>query len=135
MIDKFIISNNDKLEPVEFIKLCTSVGWGKKENYTVESVKSALDKTNRIISARDRNNNIIGMARVLSDFVFTTYIAEIIILPEFQNLGIGTAIIEEIKNSFKGTGIFCETTPPVDKFLEKCGFTRRENMVVFGKRF
>ena len=75
------------------------------------------------------------MARVLSDFVFTTYIAEIIILPKFQNLGIGTAIIEEIKNSFKGTGIFCETTPPVDKFLEKCGFTRRENMVVFGKRF
>lgn len=100
----------------------------------MDSVNSALQKTINIY-VRNNKNELIALTRAWSDEVFTTYIADMVVIPGFQNMGVGSKMLNFIKKRYKGTGIFCDAYNENSGFLEKNGFIKRDNLTVFSKRF
>lgn len=132
---KYKIYSDHNIEPSEFINLFVSVAWGNKENYNEKDIVKAINNTTSIIYARNEHGELIGLTRVFSDLVFTSYIADVIVRPDYQNKGIGKAMMDRVKTKHCSTGIFFETMPNIDGFAEKCNFAKRDKMHVFSKRF
>ncbi len=131
---KNIYYKDKNIEPIEIIELYTSVGWGKKVDYEENSIRLMIINTSAIIYSRDEHGLLIGLARVFSDFIITTYIAEIVVRPDYQNQGVGRLLMEKVNTEFKNTSIFFDSLPNTEGFSEKCGFRKQKNMSVYSKR-
>lgn len=72
-----------------YFRLRESVGW---KNFSPTQTKRALDKSAYDIIAKD-DEQVIGMARSIGDGLYY-FIADVIVIPEWQGRGIGTKMIQ-----------------------------------------
>ena len=112
----------------EFNFLYNSVGWGA---YDKDISKKALENTYYSVSIYD-NDKIIGYGRLIGDAICFMYIHDIMVLPEYQNQGIGTKImnkllekIKEIQNENPNLRTYLSASKGKEKFYEKFGFIKR----------
>jgi GNAT superfamily N-acetyltransferase len=124
------IEYTNTLTPEEFNALRVAVGWGAIENSL--AVKG-LENTAFTICVRD-TDKAIGMARVITDYGYVVYIADVIVLPEYQGNGIGTEIMTRVMayinaNIAPGQGkyIALMASKGREEFYEKFGFVKRPN--------
>ncbi|MES2766610.1 MAG: GNAT family N-acetyltransferase [Bacteroidota bacterium] len=133
-MQNFTLLKDDIISPREAIELYAAVGWGKAEEYSEETVIRAFKNTQICISARNDEGKLLGFVRVLTDYAFNATIADIVVHPDFQKLGVGRALMEEAKKQLGSTAIFLEAMPQNEEFFKKCGFKKRD-MVVMSARF
>ena len=73
-------------------------GW-RSQKRTEEDVKKMISKTDFIFAVTDFEEKILyGFSRVLSDHVYFAFIFDLIVSKHFRNKGIGSLILETIKN-------------------------------------
>ena len=120
---------HNELSAEEFVYLWESV-WGQFP--TLEQAKLAMDNTLFRVSVFD-GEQIVAMARVIGDMGLCYYIKDVVVLPEYQEKGIGRLLIEELlkfinENGVPDTHIFVELCAMPDKipFYEKFGFAANE---------
>ena len=84
-----------------------------------------------IVSARD-GGKAVGMARVITDYGYTVYIADVIVHPDYQGKGLGREIMTRImayvdENVAPGQAKFITLMAAKGKegFYEKFGFLKR----------
>jgi len=130
-----ISTTKNNVKPQEAIDLYITLKWGSKTDYDIQRMKEALSNTTFVVSARDSIGKLIGLARVFSDGVIHTTIADIVIHPDYRQRGIGKKIMEKIKERYGKTGIFIEAFQRNKKFFENCGYKQKDNMVVLSRRF
>lgn len=99
----------------EFIQLANKV-WPR--NYDSSKVAIALSHTINI-TARD-SNKLIGCVRILTDYVFFGTITEILVLPEYQNKGIGKTLMELVQKETP-TNLYFGAQPQAEEFYDKIG--------------
>ena len=63
-----------------------------------ERVESMLKHANLIISAWDKDE-LIGVARSLTDFSYCCYLADLAVRDDYQKQGIGQALIQQTQNA------------------------------------
>lgn len=109
----------------EFLEMIVSVGW---KTYTREQIIKALDNTMYMVKAT-ANGKLAGIGRVVGDYSIVCILSDICVKPEFQNLGIGLKIVNELKkliedNVNEGEKIQIELTPTAgnETFYKKAGF-------------
>ena len=78
--------------PQEWMALRRSVGWA---TFPDDAVKKSLAATPFCVCAYD-GETLVGMARILGDGVISFYIGNVMIHPDYQNSGVGKAILNEI---------------------------------------
>lgn len=129
----FIIKENE-LTAEDFIKLKVATGF---RNRPIEQVKKALANNLYDVTVI-HNNETIGMGRLIGDGVMYWYLQEIIVLPEYQEIGIGRIIVEKLLNHIKentepGTFVNVGLTavPGKETFYEKFGFEKSNGMRMF----
>lgn len=112
----------------EFNFLYNSVGWGA---YDKDISKKALENTYYSVSIYD-NDKIIGYGRLIGDAICFMYIHDVMVLPEYQNQGIGTKVmnkllekIKEIQNENPDLRTYLGASKGKEKFYEKFGFIKR----------
>ena len=100
-----------------------SVGWSDGsetsdmiKNYNIPFINSTL-----VISAWE-NERLIGAVRVLSDKIFRSIIYDLIVLPEFQNKGIGKELVKLCIEHFPNSEWLVQTTEKISSYYEKNGF-------------
>lgn len=125
-----ISTNKDSVRPKELLRLWASVEWSGENDYAPQTVKAAIQNTSLLVSARNENRDLIGMARVFSDGKFTSYLAELIVHPDYQGMGVGRTILEVVKDRCGHTNIVFETGENNRAFYKKCGF-KEGKMLVF----
>ena len=84
------------LPPEQLRDLFVSVGWSDasetpdmvQKGYHLPWVNSTL-----VVSAWT-NERLIGAVRVLSDTMFRSIIYDLLVLPEYQNKGVGTELLQ-----------------------------------------
>ena len=83
----------------EILHLYEKVGW---TNYTSnpEMLKNAYDNSLKILAAYD-SEILIGIIRAVGDGFSILYIQDILVLPEYQRQGVGTALMEEMLETYK----------------------------------
>ncbi len=92
------------LKPEDFIRLRVTAGFA---DVPVEHARKALQNGLINVSAL-KDGELVGMGRLVGDGAMYWYLQEIVVLPEYQGMGIGTMIVNHlvdyaVKNSSTGT--------------------------------
>jgi len=118
------------LNAKDFIALREIAGWGTSPYRQIEI---GLKNSCYIMSV-ECEGRIIGMGRIVGDGVTICYIQDVIVLPEYQGKGIGTAIMEHLIDHINNTvlqntniivGLFAAKGK--EDFYKKFGFYVRPN--------
>lgn len=79
----------------EYLMLRDKVHWRRLSNHQAEA---ALKNCLYNLKAVDADGNILGMGRVVGDGAVICYIQDLIVVPEAQKQGIGSALISRLKD-------------------------------------
>lgn len=129
-----ISSNRAAVSPQEAAALYVELGWGTPVKYSVARITRSLANCDIVVSARNEAGELVGLARVLTDGVLDTKILDMIVAPEYRRQGVGRAMMRKIESLARGTAIYFETERKNFGFAKKCGFKKRQGLMVFLKR-
>lgn len=125
-------SITDSITPEEYMKLREAVGWGL---FPLEEAEAGLSNS-YIWCLRDNeaSGRPIGIGRVIWDQGYVMYIADIIVIPEYQGNGLGRVIMEQVmdfiheqlKPGYRFMVSLCSAKGKED-FYKKFGFVVRPN--------
>ena len=125
-------SITDSITPEEYMKLREAVGWGL---FPLEEAEAGLSNS-YIWCLRDNeaSGQPIGIGRVIWDHGYVMYIADIIVIPEYQGNGLGRVIMEhvmdfiheQLKPGYKFMVSLCSAKRK-EEFYKKFGFVVRPN--------
>ena len=101
--------------------LFRSVGW-LSGNYP-QRLKRALYNSATVISAWDRDV-LIGLINALDDGELTAYAHYLLVNPKYQNMGIGSNLINRLKKQYEGYLYLILTSENIEtvEFYSKLGF-------------
>jgi len=111
----------------DFYKLFITTGWNNKYKLSIQELYDALKSSWYLVSAY-KSSRLVGFGRVIADGIVHALILDLIVLPEFQNQGIGDKIlillVEKCKeNNIRDIQLFC--AKGYTGFYEKRGFRKR----------
>ena len=127
----------NQLKAEDFIKLKVSAGFRERP---VDLVDKAL-KNNLFDVVAVANGEVIGMGRLVGDGVMYWYLQEIVVLPEYQGKGIGTAIVNRLieyitdhtePGNFTSVGL--TAAEGKEGFYERFGFSKSRGMTKYIER-
>jgi GNAT superfamily N-acetyltransferase len=121
-IDIHFTIEENSLSEEEFISLSKKVGWGKSRNYDMNKVKKALSDTSLTLKVVSDTGAVVGCARAFSDDLLMTFIPDIFVCPDHQSEGIGSMLVNRIKEKYGHTNFFFGAQPGNELFFEKLGF-------------
>lgn len=76
-----------------------------------------------------KKETLVGGARVFSDDIYCTWIAEICVQPDWQGHGIGRKLMEAINDRFDHTALYAEAFKEQVDFFTKQGIKPKEKLV------
>ncbi len=116
---------NPETEAYEGLFLTT--GWNEKYRFTRDELGEAISHSWYAVSAYE-GSRLVGYGRVISDGVHHAFIVEMIVEPEWQGRGIGSAILRMILDkccAHRIRDIQLFAAKGKAGFYEKHGFTLR----------
>lgn len=124
------IQYKEKITVEEYNGLREIVGWGKLCD---EQAQQGLEHSAYVISCYD-DDVIVGTARVIWDRGYVSYLADVMVKPEYQGLGIGKCMVEQcmafmraqLKEGWKIKMVLI-TAKGKEEFYKKLGFIVRPN--------
>ena len=100
-------------------------------DYDMERTQNALSKTINI-TAYD-GNVLVGCLRILSDGYYFGTITELLVLPEYQQQGIGSRLLQLAKDNTP-TMLYFGAQPGIEAFYEKNGCKKSLQSYTIEKR-
>jgi len=118
-------SDKKDVDPRSLLSLFNQADWAKKR--TIEDTRDMLAQTDIFISAWDYGR-LIGMGRVLTDYVYRASIWDVIVDQAYQGQDVGTHIMERILQhpSLKRVELFWLCTRHKQAFYATLGFSDQE---------
>lgn len=93
MVKNYKILPNTPPTLDEYKYLCSSVGWKDFMNFDAAETSIRNSVFSVIVK---KNQNIIGMGRIVGDGAIYFYIQDIVVHPEYQGKGIGKEIMKAL---------------------------------------
>ena len=111
----------------QFWNLFQTTGWNENYQKSPDELIQALRSSWYLLGVYD-GERLVGFGRLVSDGVLHAMIYELIVLPEYQGLGIGGEILEKLVEKCREAGVrdiqlFCARGKR--EFYEKRGFVTR----------
>ncbi len=91
-----------------------------------EAIFNMFNRSQLVISAW-QGDRLVGIARVLTDHVLYSLLADLAVEPDVQGLGIGKRLIAEVMERTRGTELLLRDSDLSSGFYERLGFARVEN--------
>ena len=113
-------------------KDCSNINWSEVRHiirnvgmsYVDEEIhRKSFENSNTVIFIFD-DKKLIGFGRSISDGVRQAAIYDVAILPEYQGIGIGKLIIENIINDNPTCNFILYASPGKEGFYESLGFKK-----------
>lgn len=122
---------NKQISAEDFIYLRKIVGWGSPDDKEV--IKVGLKNTIYSICL-ELEDKVIGYGRIIGDGGFTFYFQDIIVLPEYQRMGLGSRIMTELMeyvtlNFPAGSLVGLMSARGKEELYKKFGFIERPNEI------
>ena len=86
----------------------------------LEAMESMLAHANYYIGAYE-NGNLVGLARAMTDFVYTTYLADLAVDEKYQHRGIGKQLIKMLKKNIPKAKLILLAAPAAEAYYPKIG--------------
>jgi ribosomal protein S18 acetylase RimI-like enzyme len=104
----------------ELRELFLSADWSSG-NYP-EKLVIAMRNSSSVFTAWDRDK-LVGLVNVLDDGIMTAYVHYLLIMPEYQHIGIGKKLIKMVSDNYKDyLRIVLIAYEKEIGFYERCGF-------------
>jgi len=112
----------------EFLNLRNKIGWGELD---FNMAKTSLTNSLFHVIIRDKSK-LIGMGRIVGDGAMYFYIQDVIVEPNYQNSGVGSALMEQIENYLsvaakKGATIGLLAAKGKEEFYTRYNYVLRPN--------
>jgi len=120
---EFLIKEYNKYNETEIVNLYQSVGWLNYVN-NPDMLKNSYANSLKILGAYE-NDKLLGIIRVVGDGYSIVFIQDIIVLPEYQRNGIGTALLKRILETYQNVyqkSLFTDNTERTIQFYKSIGF-------------
>lgn len=116
--------------PVELLALYDAVGWSA---YTREpdTLVAGVQGSSLVLTARDDADELVGLARVVSDGATIAYVQDILVSPSHQRAGVGRALLDAVADRTAGirqTVLLTDAEPGQRAFYEAAGFTEAHDV-------
>lgn len=113
----------NSVEAADLVDLYTSVEWGA---YTADpaTLAKAIANSTYIVEAR-AGNELIGLARGLSDDSSIFYLQDILVRPDWQRRGVGKALLDRCLERFQHVRhkvLLTDDKPSQHNFYRESGF-------------
>ncbi len=109
----------------EILNLYSSVGWTA---YTDDPASLKVGFENSLLTlAAYEDDTLLGLIRTVGDGRTIVYIQDILVLPEYQRKGVGTALVDAVLERFREvrqTVLVTDNTPKTIAFYQSLGFVQ-----------
>ncbi|MBI4714489.1 MAG: GNAT family N-acetyltransferase [Nitrospirae bacterium] len=115
------ISESKTIDLDQILALYRCAEWSK--NRTREETETILAHSSLVLTAWD-GDRLVGMARVLTDYVVRATLYDVIVDPEVQGKGVGRMLVERALDhpTLKRVPVFYLLTKDKRPFYERFGF-------------
>lgn len=125
---------NRKITAEQAIALYKKTSLGERRPVdSPEAFRQMLEHANLLVTAWD-GDNLVGLSRTLTDFVYVAYLADLVVDESYQKQGIGKRLIEETQ---AGTGPKCKivliAAPKAREYYGPIGFEQHPSAWTLGK--
>ncbi|MEV0619072.1 GNAT family N-acetyltransferase [Nonomuraea sp. NPDC050404] len=137
------LAHESSFDEAEIFKLYDSVGWDVWTR-DVAKVCRALAGSHLVVTARDDDGRLLGLARTVSDDEVICYVQELLVDKEFHGRGIGRRLLEHLMERYAHCRYFMVTTdhestsegPANHAFYRRLGMIehREQGLSAFGLR-
>lgn len=126
---EYCISEYVDYNEQEILPLYESVGW---QNYTQrpQMLKEAYAHSLKIYAAYV-NNKLAGIIRVVGDGASVVFVQDLLVYPEYQRQGIGTALLKMIMEEYQNVyqmHLMTDNTEKTIAFYQSLGFMMDTDM-------
>jgi len=110
----------------EFLNLRDQIGWGELD---FNLAKTSLNNSLFHVIVRDKSQ-LIGMGRIVGDGAMYFYIQDVIVVPSYQNSGVGSVLMDQIEKYLsvaakKGSTIGLLAAKGKEAFYTRYGYMLR----------
>lgn len=99
----------------------------KRPTQDIPRIRAMFEHASLVISAWD-GETLIGVCRALTDFSYCCYLSDLAVDAVYQKRGIGTRMIEKVKDSIgEEVSLILLSAPDAMDYYPKIGFERIEN--------
>lgn len=120
---EIVITADDRPSRQELLALYDAVGW---TTYTTDPdvLEDAIDGSTRVVTAR-YGEDLLGLARVVSDGASIAYLQDVLVRPELQREGVGRALVHAAMEPFahvRQQVLLTDDEPRQRAFYESLGY-------------
>ena len=109
----------------QVIELYDNAGLPRPTN-DKERIQKMYDNSNLIVTAWD-HDKLIGVSRCITDWVWSCYLADLAVSPDYKKSGIGKKLIELTKEKVgEQTMILLLSVPTAMEYYPKVGFIKED---------
>ena len=135
-MDKYrIVETVTESQVSDLMDLYKNEFWSDKR--TQEDVVKMLASTDVIIGLVDECDRLIGITRVLTDFVYRAMIFDVIIKPTHRKMGLGAKLMDAVLNHPRLQTVehfYLNCLPNMIPFYERWGFSDDVGEIKFLRR-
>lgn len=91
--------------------------------HDLEAMELMLIHANVYIGAYD-GPKLVGLARAMTDYVYTTYLADLAVDEAYQHQGIGKKLIQELKTYIPKAKLILLAAPAAEAYYPKIGMQK-----------
>ncbi len=117
----------------QIVELYENAGLPRPTN-DVERIKSMFENSNVIVTAWD-GDLLVGVARSITDWVWSCYLADLAIRKEYQKSSIGKNLIRITKEKVgEQSTVLLLSVPTAMEYYPKVGFSKQNSSFIMNRK-
>ena len=116
-----------QLNPLEFADILNRSTLAERRPTDPERLRQMVENANLIVTARDENGILVGVARSVTDFVFCTYLSDLAVDEALQKQGVGRELIRQTKLAAPQAKLILLAAPKAVGYYPRIGMTHFEH--------
>lgn len=120
-------ADGSELDIDEVLAVYRSSGLGERRPVADTARMAAMVRNANLILTCRVANELVGIARSISDFSYVTYLSDIAVSRPFQRSGIGRALIDATRKEAPRAKIVLLSAPAATDYYPHIGFSRHDS--------
>lgn len=119
--------------PEQVIELYNNAGLPRPTD-DPERIKKMFENSNLVVTAWD-GDKLAGVSRTITDWVWSSYLADLAVSPDHQKWGIGKKLIEMTREKIgEQSMILLLSVPTAMSYYPKIGFTKEDRGYIIHRK-